>query len=125
MRKLVALVMVLVLCLSMIQVAQAACTHPEFVWQKTGWQGYRSVANGHQMMYEFIKVCTSCGVTNGNAYAPVEGSVIYAHTPSEWYDYHQTNTMYHRFYKLCTVCRATVEEKIVSCPGGDAHVAHP
>lgn len=106
MRKLVVLVMVLVLCLSMIQVAQAACKHPVFEWQKTGWEGFMSVGSkGHQMMYEYIKVCKTCGVTNGNGYAVVPRSKVYEHTSSGCYDYHQANTTYHRFNKLCTVCR--------------------
>lgn len=116
MKKLVALLCMLVLCLSVFNVASACGKYPDdYVASPTGNNMYRSISGTqHQMAVEFADVCTICGRLHGYRYV-YTGDKFQHRSGGERYNYHSGNS--HYFYSQCTICHGQYNVKSGLCPG--------
>jgi len=123
-KKLLALVCSIVLCLSVFNVAQACPDGQECEFKLQGpFEEYRNLGNGyHKMCYAFVRICIHCGQNNGTTYGNCFPPEL--HTPSTRItDVHVGEN--HVFFRTCVYCNAMCDVYTVPCPGGDNHVTHP
>lgn len=116
MKKLVALLCMLVLCLSVFNVASACGKYPDdYITSRTGNDRYRNMgSDGHQWAIEFAEVCTKCGGLHGYVYM-YTGNIL----PHQLKKQNYHSGQYHYFYSSCTVCYAQYDRKRGLCPGTD------
>lgn len=126
-KKMVALVLTLVLCMSVVQLAYATnCPNHEYVAQKTGRTAIMPISiTQHKQHLEYIYVCKLCGATAGPTYIPDNQATPSEHILGGWTGYHVSANNTHVFYRPCTICRYEAEKTILQCPGGLGHVEHP
>lgn len=102
MKKLVALLCALMICLSVFSGASACGKCPDnYIASRTGNDIMRSIGEeGHQMAVEFASLCTICGQLKGFCY--VYTGEIMPHTSEGQGDDQQ--------HSQCTVCHAQLKE---------------
>lgn len=128
MKRSVAFMCVLVMCMGILCTAYAVAAHTcEWKLQNTGHTEYRSYnENSHKYAVEQIAVCKICGKTNGLSYALIGDEL--AHRPGDKYviDAHLKEENMHIFYKLCTVCNGRCAPVKLPCSGANgAHIESP
>ncbi len=122
MKRLVALMLAVAVCLSVVGVAMAEDGQPGKCMHSHTEIGRRIIryepctSTKHAVISSIQLECTLCGDIS---YLQSEDYDDHCNQDDTWYNYHLGD--YHYFYQLC-VCGTRVNQSRARCPGGDKHI---
>lgn len=126
-KRLIALLMVAMLCIGYVCVAEATCLHENQILQDTH-QNVTKPINGekHQEFRRYVIMCGDCGRLMSETYSALAGTEWYHTAGNKWFDGgHVSGQAKHVFYKLCTKCNGRTKDTTTDCAGNGLHVTHP
>ncbi len=122
MKRLVALMLAVAVCLSVVGVAMAddgqpgKCMHSRTEIGRSIIRYKPCTSTQHAVIWSIKLECRLCGDISYLQSEEYEGHYVQNDT---WYNYHLGD--YHYFYQVCR-CNLRINQTKALCPGGDSHI---